>query len=85
MRKFFIPTLLGLSMLAATPARADWDGGQRLNVPHDQWLAPAEIVDKLSAQGYEVDEIKGLALLLASPASSFITGTVIPIDGGATA
>jgi gluconate 5-dehydrogenase len=31
------------------------------------------------------DEIKGLALLLASPASSYITGTVIPIDGGATA
>lgn len=31
------------------------------------------------------DEIKGLALLLASPASSFITGAVIPIDGGACA
>ena len=31
------------------------------------------------------DEIKGLALLLASPAASFITGTVIPIDGGITA
>lgn len=31
------------------------------------------------------DEIKGLALLLASPAGSFITGAVIPIDGGATA
>jgi len=31
------------------------------------------------------DEIKGLALLLASPAGSFITGTVIPIDGGVTA
>jgi NAD(P)-dependent dehydrogenase (short-subunit alcohol dehydrogenase family) len=30
----------------------------------------------------EPDEIKGLALLLASPAGSFITGTVIPIDGG---
>lgn len=30
-------------------------------------------------------EIKGLALLLASPAGSFITGTVIPIDGGTTA
>jgi NAD(P)-dependent dehydrogenase (short-subunit alcohol dehydrogenase family) len=30
-------------------------------------------------------ELKGLALLLASPASSFITGAVIPIDGGATA
>ena len=33
----------------------------------------------------EPDEIKGLALLLASPASSFITGTVVPIDGGTTA
>lgn len=31
------------------------------------------------------DELKGLALLLASPASSFITGAVIPIDGGITA
>jgi NAD(P)-dependent dehydrogenase (short-subunit alcohol dehydrogenase family) len=31
------------------------------------------------------DEIKGLALLLASPAGSYITGTVIPIDGGTTA
>jgi NAD(P)-dependent dehydrogenase (short-subunit alcohol dehydrogenase family) len=31
------------------------------------------------------DEIKGLALLLASPAASYITGQVIAIDGGATA
>jgi NAD(P)-dependent dehydrogenase (short-subunit alcohol dehydrogenase family) len=31
------------------------------------------------------DEIQGLALLLASPASSFITGALISIDGGATA
>jgi NAD(P)-dependent dehydrogenase (short-subunit alcohol dehydrogenase family) len=31
------------------------------------------------------DEIKGLALLLASSAGSFITGAVIPIDGGTTA
>ena len=30
------------------------------------------------------DEIKGLALLLASPAGSYITGAVIPIDGGST-
>ena len=30
----------------------------------------------------QTEEMKGLALLLASPASSFITGSVIMIDGG---
>jgi NAD(P)-dependent dehydrogenase (short-subunit alcohol dehydrogenase family) len=33
----------------------------------------------------ETDELKGLALLLGSPAASFITGAVILIDGGAVA
>lgn len=33
----------------------------------------------------ETQELQGLALLLASPGSSYITGTTIPIDGGCTA
>jgi NAD(P)-dependent dehydrogenase (short-subunit alcohol dehydrogenase family) len=33
----------------------------------------------------QTEEVKGLALLLAAPAGSYLTGTVIPIDGGATA
>ncbi len=33
----------------------------------------------------DVKEIMGLALLLASPASSFITGAIIPVDGGTQA
>ncbi|MDR6768211.1 NAD(P)-dependent dehydrogenase (short-subunit alcohol dehydrogenase family) [Acidovorax delafieldii] len=28
-------------------------------------------------------EIQGLALLLASPAFSYMTGAIIPVDGGA--
>jgi NAD(P)-dependent dehydrogenase (short-subunit alcohol dehydrogenase family) len=50
--------------------------------------APPEIVQAwadsvpLGRMG-DLEEIKGLALLLASPASSFITGAVYPIDGGA--
>jgi NAD(P)-dependent dehydrogenase (short-subunit alcohol dehydrogenase family) len=31
------------------------------------------------------EEIQGMALLLASPASSFMTGAVFPVDGGALA
>ena len=33
----------------------------------------------------EADDVAGLALLLASPAGSFINGQVIGVDGGASA
>ncbi len=32
-----------------------------------------------------IDDVRGLAIFLASPASDFITGTAIPIDGGFSA
>jgi NAD(P)-dependent dehydrogenase (short-subunit alcohol dehydrogenase family) len=44
----------------------------------DMWKA----VIPLGRMG-DPSEIRGLALLLASPAGSFMTGGVYPIDGGA--
>ena len=61
MRNYLILSLLGLFLFAAaTPAWAieDWISGNRLNVPRDQWLSPTEVVNKLSAQGYKVQEIE---------------------------
>jgi NAD(P)-dependent dehydrogenase (short-subunit alcohol dehydrogenase family) len=52
---------------------------------HDPDIAAGFVADVPMGRLGQPDEIKGLALLLASPASSYITGAVIPIDGGATA
>jgi NAD(P)-dependent dehydrogenase (short-subunit alcohol dehydrogenase family) len=57
-------------------------GNGRLNDPA---VREAFILDVPQGRIAHTDEIQGLALLLASPAASFITGAVIPIDGGATA
>lgn len=57
-------------------------GGGRLRDP-----AAQEEFRRIVPLGRIADagEIKGLALFLASPASNYLTGTVIPIDGGVTA
>jgi NAD(P)-dependent dehydrogenase (short-subunit alcohol dehydrogenase family) len=57
-------------------------GGPRANAPETiaRWSATVP----LGRMG-EPSEIQGLALFLASPASSFVTGSVFVIDGGAVA
>jgi hypothetical protein len=60
MRKYLPLALAGLIVAAAGPAIAldDWVGGNRLNVPADQWKSASEIASKLSAEGYKVIEIE---------------------------
>jgi NAD(P)-dependent dehydrogenase (short-subunit alcohol dehydrogenase family) len=59
-------------------------GPFRTNIGGDAAPIPPEAWSDIVAIGRmaEPDELKGVALLLASPASSFITGAVIPVDGG---
>ena len=35
-----------------------------------------------AARWGEIDDFAGIAVFLASPASDFVTGTAIPVDGG---
>ena len=61
MKTYLIVPALVLSLAAAAaPATAEDDAstGTRLNVPHAQWLSPAQISDKLTAQGYKVTKIE---------------------------
>jgi NAD(P)-dependent dehydrogenase (short-subunit alcohol dehydrogenase family) len=76
------PHNVRVNAIAPGPFRTNIAGGRLHREP--------EAVQKFAAtvplgRIAEPDEIKGLALLLASPAGSFITGAIIPIDGGATA
>jgi NAD(P)-dependent dehydrogenase (short-subunit alcohol dehydrogenase family) len=52
-------------------------GGGAPPIPPEAWEAIVAL-GRLA----EPDELKGVALLLASPASSFMTGAIVPVDGG---
>jgi hypothetical protein len=54
MRSYLILPALALAAAVTTPAFAT----DRLNVPHDQWLSPAQISEKLAAKGFKVTEIE---------------------------
>jgi NAD(P)-dependent dehydrogenase (short-subunit alcohol dehydrogenase family) len=75
------PFNIRVNAVAPGPFMTNIAGGRMKTQPE-----VVKIFANLSPMGRVADpnEIKGLALLLASPAGSYMTGTVIPIDGGAT-
>lgn len=64
--------------LAPGPFLTNINNGRFHNMSNAAFEASSVPLKRLA----EPHEIKGLALLLASQASSYITGAVIPIDGG---
>jgi NAD(P)-dependent dehydrogenase (short-subunit alcohol dehydrogenase family) len=71
-----------VNAIAPGPFRTNIGGGRMARDPE----AVARMAQTVPlGRVADPSEIKGLALLLASPAASFLTGTVIPIDGGRSA
>lgn len=68
-----------VNVIAPGPIRTRIGGGTLPSSEVEQMWAATVPLGRMG----EPDEIKGVCLLLASPASSWMTGAVIPVDGGA--
>jgi gluconate 5-dehydrogenase len=75
------PKGVNVNAIAPGPFRTDIGGGRLRDPDIEKEFAKDVPMGRIA----DPDEIKGLALLLASPASSFISGAVIPVDGGQSA
>ena len=64
---------------------ARWAGPAPVSGFVNLWETEAEREQRVPLRRWgEPDEIVGAAILLASPAGSFITGSVLTVDGGLT-
>jgi NAD(P)-dependent dehydrogenase (short-subunit alcohol dehydrogenase family) len=75
------PFNVRVNAIAPGPFKTNIANGRMLTPEGAELFEPTVPLGRLA----EVDEIKGVALLLASRASSYITGAIIPVDGGTQA
>ncbi|RKP57752.1 SDR family NAD(P)-dependent oxidoreductase [Pararobbsia silviterrae] len=78
----FAPFNVLVNGIAPGPITTNISGGRLKN---DQGIRARTVVNVPLGRIGEPDDLKGLALLLASPASGFITGALISVDGGKSA
>ncbi|GGL79740.1 SDR family NAD(P)-dependent oxidoreductase [Wenxinia marina] len=72
------PHGITVNAIAPGPFRTNIAGGRIRDPKIAEMFAETVPMRRIA----DPEEIKGLALLLCAPASSFMTGTVIPVDGG---
>jgi hypothetical protein len=58
MRKFLIVPLLSIAAASAGAPAFAADEQFQIDAPRDQWLTIAQVVEKLTSQGYEVREVE---------------------------
>jgi len=70
-----------VNAIAPGPFRTNIGGGRMHEAETERLFAESLPIGRMG----NPEEIGGVALLLASDASSFVTGATIPVDGGAIA